>query len=118
MTEINNSIQLSGIMGPVLIALSVSEYLNFKIWQSVNPVVVYLNGLVLFILGLVAVQRHNIWNSDWTLIITIISWLCLMLGLFRMFFPKFKQLGRNWISNAILIVLFILGCFLTQKAYF
>lgn len=42
------SLQIAGILGPILMALASSEYLNYRIWEQVEPTLVYLNGLFLF----------------------------------------------------------------------
>ncbi len=114
----DTSIQLAGIIGPVLIALSISEYINFKIWRDVPAPVVYLNGLVLLTGGLIVIRIHNFWFANWTVLITILGWLFLLLGLSRMFFPNKKQLEKKIATDLLLLVLLILGVFLLIKSYF
>lgn len=109
---------IAGLIGPTLIALSLSEFLNFHIWTKVEATVVYLNGLLLFTGGLALIRSHNKWTIEWTILITLIGWLSLILGLYRIFFPYSKQLERNTFTYAILGTLFIVGFFLTVKAYF
>ncbi len=109
---------IAGLIGPTLMALSLSELLNFHIWTKVEATVVYLNGLLLFVGGLALIRSHNKWTIDWTILITLIGWLCLLLGLYRMFFPCSKQLERNTFTYVTLGTIFITGLFLTVKAYF
>ncbi len=97
--------------------LSLSEFLNFKIWTKVEATVVYLNGLLLFIGGLALIRSRNHWTIDWTLLITLLGWLSLTLGLYRIFFPYSKQLERNTFTYVTLGTLFFAGFFLTVKAY-
>nr|WP_299338070.1 hypothetical protein [Allomuricauda sp.] len=111
------SIQIGSILGPVLMILSSSEYLNFKIWKDVAPTVVALNGLVLLICGLIIVRFHNFWHLDWTLAITIFGWLILLTGIFRLFVPNAKQAGKNTSTTILLSVLFLVGGFITFKSY-
>lgn len=111
------SLQLAGILGPVLIALSVTEYLNFKIWADIHPTVVYLNGLVLLVGGLIVVRMHNNWAANWTVLITLLGWLIMLLGLVRMIFPTAKQAQKHWSTNLLLLTMFIVGVFLTVKGY-
>jgi hypothetical protein len=113
-----NSKNIAGLIGPILMALSLSECLNFHIWAKVDATVVYLNGLLLFASGLALIRSHNTWTMDWTISITLIGWLSLILGLYRMFLPSGKQLPRNIFSYISLGTLFIVGLFLTVKAYF
>ncbi|WP_299532967.1 hypothetical protein [Ulvibacterium sp.] len=113
----DTSINLAAIIGPIVMAIAISEYLNFKIWRNVHPTVVYLNGLVLLIGGLIVIRMHNYWTLDWTLAITIFGWLFILLGLARMFFPTQKQLEKSLFSNLVLLLLFLAGTFLSFKAY-
>lgn len=108
---------IAGLIGPILMVLSLSEFLNFHIWTKVEPTVVYLNGLLLFTGGLALIRSHNKWAIDWTLLITLIGWLSLLLGLYRVFFPYSKQLEKNTFTYATLGILFIVGITLTIKAY-
>ncbi len=112
------SLQIAGVMGPILVALSISEYFHYKIWKDVHATVVYLNGLVLLTCGLIVVRLHNIWVADWTVLITILGWLLVLMGLGRMFFPTNKQLEKGLAANILLLLLLLLGIFLSMKAYF
>ncbi len=47
------SLQIAGILGPILMALASSEYLNYRIWEQVELTLVYLNRLFLFLGGMV-----------------------------------------------------------------
>lgn len=112
------SIQLAGFLGPTLMILPLSEYLNFDIWRRIDPTVVALNGLVLFTGGLFVVRCHNVWTLEWTLVITIVGWLILTLGAYRLLFPTGRQLQEGRTTTFVLLILFLVGCFLTSKAYF
>ncbi|WP_266364864.1 hypothetical protein [Tellurirhabdus rosea] len=112
------SVQVAGLLGPVLMAVVASEYLNFGIWEKVEPSLVYLNGLFLFVGGLAVVRYHNFWTEQWPLTITVTGWLILLAGLYRMFFPSGRQAPRSGGTNVLLFVLFLTGCFLTFKGYF
>ena len=109
---------IAGLIGPILMAMSISEFVNFRIWTKVDATVVYLNGLLLFTGGLALIRSHNTWNIDWTILITVFGWLSLSVGLFRLFFPESKQLGRNIFTYVILGILLTTGIFLSVKAYF
>lgn len=109
---------ISELIGPILIALSSSEFLNLHIWTKVEAPVVYLNGLLLFTGGLELIRSHNDWTVDWTLLITLTGWLSLTLGLYRIFFPNSKQLKRNAFTYVTLGSIFTVGIILTVEAYF
>ena len=108
---------LAGLIGPTLMVMSLSEFLNFRIWAKVEASLVYLNGLLFFIGGLALIPSHNHWDLDWTILITLIGWLSVTLGLYRIFFPNGKQLERTMLTYITLGFLFLTGSFLTAKAY-
>ena len=51
--------QLAGLIGPTLVALGATEALNMHIFENQIAPVVYLNGTILFVVGL-ALVRHII----------------------------------------------------------
>ena len=118
--ERSNSI--AGIVGPTLIVMVFSE---MRLWNStlydtqIVPLI-YLNGVLLFVAGLAIVKSHNIWIYGWQTLVTIIGYVVIIVGLFRMFFPQIQKAEFDN-SNSILvveIVLILIGMFLTFKAYF
>ncbi|PID85653.1 MAG: hypothetical protein CSB13_07130 [Chloroflexi bacterium] len=111
------SIEIASILGPILMIVASSEYLNLKAWKNVDPTVVSLNGLIFLISGIVIVKFHNNWNLDWTLVITILGWLIFLVGVFRSFFPNAKQAPQNRFTKTFIIILFLIGSFLTYKGY-
>lgn len=113
----NISFHIAAILGPVLIVLSVSEYLNLEIWRKVDATVVYLNGLFFLVAGMLLVRFHNLWTAGWPVIITILGWLILLLGMVRMFFPKARQMTDKRGALPILVLLLVTGIFLTVQAY-
>ena len=112
------SLKIAGILGPLLMILSLSEYLNFKIWETVHPTLVYLNGLVLLAAGLIIINLHNTWVADWPVIITITGWLLTIAGSMRMFFPTQKQASKSTGTDLLILALFLTGGVLSFFAFF
>lgn len=112
------SATIASLLGPTLVVLSITEFLNFRIWAKIDPTVVYLNGLFLFVGGLVIVRFHHHWHLDWTLVITLTGWSILLLGLYRCFFPVAPQLKQSGYANIVFALLLATGLFLTVKGYF
>jgi hypothetical protein len=117
----DKSKSLAKIVGPTLIVMIFSE---MRIWNptlydtQIVPLI-YLNGVLLFVAGLAIVNKHNIWTFSWQTILTIVGYLGIVLGLFRMLFPQVQQ-GKFENNNSILvieIILIFIGLFLTIKAY-
>ena len=111
------AIQLAGLIGPILIVLSISEALNLHIWQKLEASLVYLNGLLLFVGGLSIVRAYNHWAFDWTMLITMTGWLSFIIGLYRVFFPGAQQPKKSATTYAVLLVLLVIGSILTYKGY-
>ena len=80
--------------------------LNFeKITESLDasPALTLIAGFIGIIIGFVLVEYHNIWVANWTVLITIISWLFLIGGLVIVvlpktlsFFSKYYKHSRFW----------------------
>jgi hypothetical protein len=112
-----NSKSLAKIIGPTIMMMSLSEIINYHIWVTNIPPVTYLNGILLFVLGIYIVNVHNYWIHNWTILITLIGWLSIFFGLFRVFFPYSKQAPSNLATYLGLFFLIVVGLFLTLKAY-
>jgi hypothetical protein len=112
-----NSKYIAKLIGPTISVMTLSELLNFQIWITNIAPVTYLNGVLLFVAGLSIVRVHNHWVLDWSMIVTLVGWLGILGGLFRMFFPEAKQVGKNSVSYSVIFLLFAIGLFLTFKAY-
>lgn len=118
-----NSRQIAGLLGPTLIAIAITEAINLRALTayagpSLAPFI-YLNGTLLFVAGLAIVRAHNRWTGGWPVLVTLMGWLAMIGGLIRMFAPVSAQrAGENTAAVfALLIVLLVIGIFLTFKAY-
>ena len=112
-----NSKSIAALMGPALVAITLSEALNLRIWTTSIPSLIYLNGTLLFVAGLAVVRAHNFWTRGWPVVVTLMGWLAILAGLFRMFVPQAQQGGENAPTYAVIATLFAIGCFLTFRAY-
>ena len=80
--------------------------LNFeKIADSLDksPALTLIAGFFGIIIGFVLVENHNIWIANWTVLITIISWLFFIGGIVIVilpkafsFFSKYYKHSRAW----------------------
>lgn len=110
------------MVGPTLIVMVLSE---LKLWNptlydtQIVPLI-YLNGVLLFIAGLAIVRGHNIWNFSWQTFVTLVGYIGILLGIFRMFFPHIQknEFKDNGFILSLELLLILLGAFLTYKAYF
>jgi len=109
--------RIARLVGPTLIVLTVSETINLDIWKTNSALVTYLNGTLLFVAGLAIVPAHNRWLRSWPVVITLVGWLAMGFGMFRMFAPRAEQGGENVATYLVIATILAIGIFLTIKAY-
>ena len=116
-----NSRRIAGLIGPTLIAVTISESINVHIWSANIAPVIHLNGALLFVAGLSIVRAHNHWTYGWPVIVTLTGWFIMFLGLLRMFFPEsYLQGVQNTSAVAVIaptMIVLAVGIVLTFKAY-
>jgi len=111
------SLFLARLMGPTAIAFAATEFKNSDILPSPDPAVTYLNGAILFISGLSVILHHNCWSRGWTVLITILGWLMVTVGLWRMAQPTAQPDGNEGVVWATEGVLFVAGMVLCWRGY-
>lgn len=78
--------QVAGLVGPVLVAITVSELLNPGVWKDVSAPDTYQAGLLAFVAGLAILRAHNRWEMGWPVVVTLVGWFGLMgVGVFLCF---------------------------------
>ena len=114
-----NSKRLAGLIGPTIIAVTISETLNVHIWAGNTAAGIHLNGALLFLGGLAVVRSHNQWNLSWPLLITLTGWFIILLGLFRMFAPEMQLEGAKNTTPVLVgtMLILVVGIILTFKGY-
>lgn len=116
-----NSKHIAGLIGPSIIAVTLSEALNAHIWVANIAPAIHFNGALLFIAGLSIVRAHNCWIRGWPIIVTLVGCFVAILSLFRMFAPELYLHGVQNTSDLMVIasamMLCPIGIFLTFKAY-
>lgn len=110
--------RIAAVLGPTLLAVTMSEAINLRIWAGVDATVVYLNGLVFLIDGLVIVTTHNNWNLDFRVLVTVSGWLLVIAGAYRIFFPMAPQLAPGVGTYLVIAALFSLGVAISLYAFF
>jgi hypothetical protein len=103
--------------GPTLIVLGATEALNLNMFVAQIAPLVYLNGTILFVVGLALVRAHNRWTRNWPILITLTGWTLLLGGLYRMVAPEAPQAGADIPTYAMLAVIVLVGLFLSYKGY-
>ena len=98
-----NSKRIAVLLGPTLMVMVTSEFpiVQPHLYDEQIPPVVYLSGVLMFVAGLAIVQWHNLWQRDWTLLVTLCGWFLLALGLFRIFAAGFYQQASGNVSSLL-----------------
>lgn len=109
--------RIAAVVGPTLMIVTTSEFLNLSIWDDVHPTVVYLNGMIFLIGGLIIVTTHNVWRLGFPLLVTVSGWLLIAAGTLRMFFPTAQQLAAGFGTYLVIGLLFALGAALIVHAF-
>ncbi len=85
---------------------------------------VIMSGYVSLLLGLPVVIVHNVWVSDWRVVVTILGWTTLIKGVARIGFPEVTQKKVLPMLNAhaslmpvLLGVAILLGAWLVWMSY-
>jgi len=104
-----------------MILLSEFPLIQPHLYDAQIPPVIYLSGIIMFVAGLALVQAHNVWEKNWTALITLAGWFLLLLGLVRMFAASQYQQAIQGASSITFMVLegclFLVALTITFKAY-
>jgi hypothetical protein len=123
------SIFIAKLMGPILLAVGLSIFINEKSTRAMakevlgSPALIIVFGIVDLLLGLVLVAVHNLWVMDWRVIITVIGWISIVRGLVRILFTPYlmkngpKMLKKEGLLMGVAIVMLILGAVLSYYGY-
>ncbi|MBW2980777.1 hypothetical protein KY360_05155 [Candidatus Woesearchaeota archaeon] len=89
----------------------ITRQLGKTIEMTDDKAFVISTGYITFLMGLVTVILHNVWELSWKVAITILAWSTLLKGIGKIGFPELihKQAQRfkknQWVSAVILIAL-------------
>ena len=88
------SIFLAQLIGPLLLVMGLGMVVDAESYRTmaqqflVSRALIYIAGLLAFVPGLAIVLVHNVWAFDWRVIITLLGWLSLIGGIFRLLLPQ------------------------------
>ncbi|MEM7191699.1 MAG: hypothetical protein AAF405_02320 [Pseudomonadota bacterium] len=123
------SVFLARLMGPVLLAVAVSMFVNGDRQVAMarqfleNPPLIFISGMLILTAGLAIVLHHNVWVADWRVIITVFGWLAVIGGVLRIvFFQSIERIGakmlvKPWVMPTGAVVAFVLGSVLSFFGY-
>jgi hypothetical protein len=123
------SIFLAKLIGPLFVALGLAMLVNPAVSQTMSEeflrshALIFLSGLITLVAGLAIVNLHNAWTRDWRVIITVLGWLSVIGGIFRIALPQaVASIGMAMFAHRTTplvagVVMLALGGFLSFKGY-
>lgn len=86
-----------------------------------NHGLVLLSGFVAIFGGMALVTWHNLWTTEWPVLVTIIGWTALAKGILLLLAPNYIQLMSRWIKVqnglGLTILLITLGMLFTYFGF-
>ena len=73
-----------------------------------SPALAFIAGSVGIIIGVILIENHNLWVKNWTVLITLISWLFLIGGVIVVIIPKSLSYYKDIFINSRLIGIFMI----------
>jgi hypothetical protein len=99
---------LAVLTGSTLVIVGITvfnkSYFNAVMSDLANSKgLLWVTGLITFVMGTVIVALHNVWSADWRLIVTLLGWLTVVKGAVIILFPSsMLLLYRRFLSNHLL----------------
>lgn len=126
----DTSLLLARIIGPYMLIAAIGLMVNRAGYKRLldelqgQTLLLLVMGAFTLILGLLMLQFHNIWVSDWRVLITIIGWTITIKGATTMIAPDTIIRFANGFSanqtvlniHGVLTLLF--GAFMSYMGYF
>lgn len=120
------SILVAKLYAVVALLLGLGIFVNTNYYKETfsemleSKIALFFAGVFAAIGGILLVTYHNIWESSWVVIITIIGWIALLKGITLLVFPKtfdfmkpYYKKTNYWHFQAVALIIFglILGYF-------
>ena len=106
--------KLAILAGSAFLVVGLSLFTNPYVSTAMNDLVnnqglLWVTGLVTFVMGTVMLALYNTWSKSWRVLVTIIGWLAVIKGAVLMLFPQVMTLYVNFLSNTTLTLSGIYG---------
>ena len=123
------SIFLAKLIGPVALLMGLVILLDpTRVRTMAREVLqgeafIFLSGIITLPIGLALVNTHNIWTSDWRVLITLFGWMAVAAGIARLAFGgQLRAVGAAMVDNKMALAvpgtfMALLGAWLSYVAY-
>ncbi|MBU1151708.1 hypothetical protein KJ632_02670 [Patescibacteria group bacterium] len=88
-----NAMAIAAVMGPFYLVLGLSVLMYAEVWQKVfkswkkDHISLVALSMLLLVAGLISVNMYNVWEMNIWLIVTVVSWILVLKGVFYMLAP-------------------------------
>jgi len=123
-----SALVIAQLLGPIYLVVGLALAFNpdhynkvYKDWVK-NDSLMYLGGILAFGVGIAILRVHNVWESEWQVLVTIIGWLALLKGVLMVLFPmQAREQFNKWMAGNIMqlsvIICLVLGVVFTYFGY-
>jgi cytochrome bd-type quinol oxidase subunit 2 len=99
--------KLAILAGSAFLVVGLSLFINPYVSTAMNDLVnnqglLWVTGLVTFVMGTVMLALYNTWSKSWRVLVTIIGWLGAIKGAVLMLFPQVMTLYASFLSDTTL----------------
>jgi cytochrome bd-type quinol oxidase subunit 2 len=99
--------KLAILAGSAFLVVGLSLFINPYVNTAMNDLVnnqglLWVTGLVTFVMGTVMLALYNTWSKGWRVLVTIIGWLAAIKGAVLMLFPQVMTLYASFLSDTTL----------------
>jgi cytochrome bd-type quinol oxidase subunit 2 len=99
--------KLAILAGSAFLVVGLSLFINPYVSTAMNDLVnnqglLWVTGLVTFVMGTVMLALYNTWSKSWRVLVTIIGWLAAIKGAVLMLFPQVMTLYASFLSDTTL----------------
>jgi len=121
------SLYLAKLLGLYLVIVCLALLLNrkkveeLKKYAAQNTLFIFSFGAVSLLMGLAIVLAHNVWDTIWQSLITLLGYVAIVKGLLRLFLPEKLSTLNNKLNERNIIVWgifwLIIGFYLTYVGF-
>lgn len=123
------SIVIAQILAVVSLAFAVGlatsrDYYQDNVSKLVaSPTYVFLGGIITTVFGMLIVIFHNVWEANWTVLITIIGYITLIRGVLLLAAPRSVNIFDPVVQSGKMLVVYlpitlVLGIVLAYFGFF
>ena len=124
------SVFIAKIFGLCYLIIGAGLMFNRNVFQQVmkdfskSAAAIFYGGVLALVIGVVIILTHNVWVSNWTVMITIIGWAGFIKGIWMIVFPNtVPKFINSYLKNKNLLVIhssgaLIFGAVLTFFGFF